>query len=82
MSMKKLALLLPLFLCVAACGTKGRLETAPPMWGQARADYLAEQARLAAEKKAEEEAKAKAEAEAEAQAGATPAAPAPLPKAN
>jgi predicted small lipoprotein YifL len=80
--MKKLALLLPLFLCVAACGTKGRLETAPPMWGQARADYLAEQARLAAEKKAEEEAKAKAEAEAEAGGASAAPAPVPVPKAN
>ena len=37
---------------LSACGIKGPLETAPPMWGPDRAAYEADQAKKAEEAKA------------------------------
>jgi hypothetical protein len=53
---------------VSGCGIAGDVTPAPPMWGQTRADYDAEQAR-----KREEEAKAAPKAAPKA----TPTNPAP-----
>lgn len=46
---------------VSACGLRGDLEPAPPMWGEARERYEAEQDRL----RQEEEAKQRAAEEAQ-----------------
>ncbi|GBF57672.1 hypothetical protein PbB2_01341 [Candidatus Phycosocius bacilliformis] len=55
---------------VSACGIRGPLEPAAPMWGPDRAAYEAEQAR-----KAEEARQKKAEEDAAKQAETAPAAP-------
>ncbi len=51
--MKKTAIkalfLLSAFAIIAACGTRGELKKAPPMWGKAKAEYEAEQAKKAQE---------------------------------
>jgi predicted small lipoprotein YifL len=68
----RFALVLALVALASACGVKGGLETAPPMWGDARAQYEAEQAA----KRAAEEDEKKREAEAAAQpSAATPPSP-------
>lgn len=60
---------------VCACGTKGPLEKAPPMWGPDRAAYEAQQAKKAADEAAQAAAeKAKKEAE-KAESSATPDTP-------
>jgi len=55
----RLALACVAFCLLTACGIKGPLEAAPPMWGPDRAAYEAEQAKKADDaktKKAAEEA--------------------------
>jgi predicted small lipoprotein YifL len=59
----RLALACVALCLLSACGIKGPLETAPPMWGPDRAAYEAEQAKKA------EEAKAKKAAEDAEKAG-------------
>jgi predicted small lipoprotein YifL len=72
------AKLLPIFALltlISACGTKGPLETAPPMWGPDRVAYEAQKAQKAAEEAAQAAAeKAKKEAE-KAESSATPDTP-------
>jgi predicted small lipoprotein YifL len=64
MPMKTRLTLACIALCLlSACGIKGPIETAPPMWGPDRAAYEAEQAKKA------EEAKAKKAAEEAEKAG-------------
>jgi hypothetical protein len=55
---------------VGGCGVKGGLETAPPLWGEARARHEAAQAERA---RAEAEKKRAAEAERQPAAAAPPA---------
>lgn len=61
------AALLALIVLAGGCGVKGGLETAAPMWGEARAQHEA----AAAAKKAAEDAEKKREAEAAGQPSAT-----------
>ena len=71
----KLFLSFALVTLVCACGTKGPLETAPPMWGPDRAAYEAQQVQKAAEEAAQAAAeKAKKEAE-KAESSAIPDTP-------
>jgi predicted small lipoprotein YifL len=71
----QLHLTFALLTLVCACGTKGPLETAPPMWGPDRAAYEAQKAQKAAEEAAQVAAeKAKKEAE-KAESSATPDTP-------
>lgn len=46
--------LIGVFCFLAACGSRGELKKAPPMWGDAKAKYEAEQAQKAAEEKAKQ----------------------------
>jgi predicted small lipoprotein YifL len=36
---KKIAIISLMAFCLSACGIKGSLDTAPPMWGKAKQDY-------------------------------------------
>ena len=45
--MRKLVILLPVLIILAACGTQGSLKTAPPMWGDARQNYEEQKAQEA-----------------------------------
>lgn len=40
---------------VASCGSRGELKAAPPMWGKAKEEYKAEQAKKAEEEKAKQD---------------------------
>ncbi len=38
---KKIAVFTLFAFCLSACGIKGSLDTAPPMWGKAKKEYKA-----------------------------------------
>jgi hypothetical protein len=52
MSKRVILALLAATTLVSSCGLRGRLERAPPMWGEERKKWKAEQERLKAEAEA------------------------------
>lgn len=41
---KKIAIISLLAFCLSACGIRGDLDKAPPMWGKAKEEYKAKKA--------------------------------------